>query len=167
MTIARKKKVCKTCGEEKYIFSKGNCEFCSKKTYSNIKSYTPKAKVKRQEERKDYPEFFAKAIEELKKHPYCQNCGGEINVNLHPVNNIGHILKKSKFKSVATHPENYLILCSEKDNIFNCHERFDNHINDRPNMECFTLAYRKFKKFEEEVVERGKEFSIFADANKK
>src|SRR5690348_11066624 len=31
--IARKKKICSACGEEKYIFSHGKCKYCSNKTY--------------------------------------------------------------------------------------------------------------------------------------
>lgn len=165
MSVTRKKKLCKSCGEEKYIFSKGNCEQCSKKTTPKIKTATPKAIEKRKEDRKDFRDFFSKAIEELERNPFCQNCGGKIKTFLHPVNNIAHILNKSKYKSVSTHPENYIFLCSSKDEISSCHEVFDNKMSERKNMECFTLAYRKFKKFENQVLERGAEFDIFADAN--
>lgn len=163
MEIARKKKLCKSCGEEKYIFSKGNCEQCSKKTTPKIKAATPKAIEKRKEDRKDFRDFFKKAIEELERNPFCQNCGGEIKTFLHPVNNVAHILKKSKYKSVSTHPENYIFLCSDKDEVFSCHERFDNKISERKNMECFKLAYIKFKKFEDQVLESGIERTIFEE----
>lgn len=35
--MQRKKKQCISCGEERYIFSKGRCEFCAKKTYTKKK----------------------------------------------------------------------------------------------------------------------------------
>lgn len=48
--LKRKLKVCKTCGEEKYIFSNGNCEKCatlikSSKLNKSLKKSPPKKKL--------------------------------------------------------------------------------------------------------------------------
>lgn len=104
------------------------------------------------------------AIEQLKLNPYCQNCGVKINVSIHPTNNIAHILSKMRYKSVSTHSSNYVFLCSGKDNLGNsCHEKFDNYISDRPNMPVFKIVLEKYKTFSEEVLEYGKEKSIFEE----
>jgi len=34
--IKRRKKICKVCNQEKFIFSKGRCEYCASKTYRKI-----------------------------------------------------------------------------------------------------------------------------------
>jgi len=165
MSIQQKPKTCKSCGESKLIFSRGRCKVCTLKEGKNsIKKSTEKSKEKRQEERKDFPKFFQDAIEKLKLNPVCQNCGGKINANYEPAWNIAHILLKAKFKSVATHPDNYIFLCSSKDpNTNYCHEDFDGNIKDRPNMPVYPIAKEKYLKFRDEVLEFGNERTIFEE----
>lgn len=165
MSIQQKPKTCKSCGESKHIFSRGRCKFCATKEDSKpLKKATEKSKEKRKEERKDFPKFFMDAIEELKKNPVCQNCGCRISADYLPVHNICHLVNKSKFKSVSTHPDNYVFLCSSKDVIGkNCHGYFDDNINDRPNMPVYPIAKEKYLKFRDEVLEVGRERSIFEE----
>lgn len=145
------------------------CTICKntidKKTTSRtpLKRFKPKTKEKRKAERVGLPKFFDDAIEELKRNPVCVNCGCKINANYNPHWNIAHILPKSKYKSVMTHPENFIILCSSKDqeNGIDCHTRFDNNIMDIPSMPCFPMAKEKFEKFKPDCLERGKIFTIF------
>lgn len=135
-----------------------------KKTINKpLKKFTKKNQEKRKEERKGLPNFFESAIEDLQKNPFCQNCGGKINSSYQPHWNVSHILPKSKYKSVMAHPENYLLLCSSKDDTGrSCHNEFDdNGVSHIPTMHCFKLAKEKFEKFREEVLEKGKEFNIF------
>ena len=107
------------------------------------------------------PTFFSKAIEELNKNPYCQNCGGKIKWWLHPVNNIAHILAKRNHKSVMLDENNYLFLCASKDELNACHEKFDNDIYGRVNMLVFELAKNKYELFKEKVLEYSNERTIF------
>lgn len=131
-----------------------------KKQY-RIKHTSKKAALKRKVERKDFPKFFEAAIAELFKRPFCENCGEHIQINYMPVHNIAHILNKSKYKSVSTDPENYLLLCAAKDNRNACHEKFDGAPSDMVQMPVFELAKEKFEKFKDKVTEKGKLFHIF------
>lgn len=163
--MERKKKICKSCGNERFIFSKGRCEFCAKKEDAKpIKRITEKAKDKRREERKDFPAFFEMAAVEVRRNPFCQNCGQPIKASLSPHWNTAHILNKSTYKSVSTHPENFVILCSSKDNTGNdCHKYFDDHILARIHMNVFKIAKQKFEKFKDQVLENGIEKDIFEE----
>lgn len=130
-----------------------------------LKPFNAKSKDKRKAERVGLPDFFEKAIIDLKKKPICENCGRAININYEPIMNIAHILPKSRYKSVMAHPENKLFLCAYKDNMdgSSCHYVFDNEIDNIKNMNCFEEAKRKFEIFKTDVVERGKIFTIFDD----
>ena len=106
------------------------------------------------------PEFFETSIQVCHKDPYCDNCSRRLNLNYNPHWNIAHILPKQRYKSVMTHPNNWLKLCTSKEG-GDCHYKFDNNINDIPKMQCFKLAKKLFQKFKGEVLEKGKIFTIF------
>lgn len=163
--IKQKKKICCVCGQETFIFSKKRCKPCAtKEDGKSLKRSTEKSKEKRREERKDFPKFFMDAIEELKKNPVCQNCNCQINTDYNPSWNIAHILSKGKYKSVSTHPDNYIFLCSGKDaSGKNCHAYFDEYIVDRPTMPVYSIAKEKYLKFRDEVLEVGRERTIFEE----
>ena len=148
-------------GEHK---GKKACGYCKQKYDGrSIKHSSEKAKTKRKEDRKGLPSFFSKATQEVKANPICQNCGCKIRWWSHPVNNVAHLLSKSRYKSVMSNENNYVILCSEKDLGNGCHELFDTKISERPNMKVFPVALEKYKKFREEVLENGKEKIIFEE----
>lgn len=166
---------CELCGRECSLRSKiksGDnagkkaCPGCAsrnreKKTYKPINKQTEKGRAKRQERREGLGDFFAKAVEGMV--PICENCGCAINANYNPHWNIAHILSKSSYPSVSRHPENFLILCSHKDNGNQCHEQFDSSLSRRQAMPVFGKAVQKFVKFKDECLERGKEYSIFEE----
>lgn len=133
------------------------------KVYKPIPKFTEKSVTKRKNERTGLVSFFAKAILELRDKPYCQNCGCKINVYIHPVNNVAHILKKSYYKSVMDNDLNRVFLCADKDNENNCHEKFDNRIYDRPTMNVFLIAKEKYLLFKDQVKETGNELLIFEE----
>lgn len=145
------------------------CNICKNKSDGTsmsrtpLKPFNPKTRRKRKAERVGLPEFFDKGIEAVKRSPVCVNCGCKIQAHYNPHWNVAHILPKQKYKSVMTHPENFIILCSSKDqdNGIDCHTRFDNNIMDIPSMPCFPLAKKKFEKFKGDCLERGKIFAIF------
>ena len=148
-------------GEHKGKYACGICKQSA--DGRKIKQRTEKTVLKRKEERKGLPEFFETAIGELRERPVCENCGAKIKFWIHPVNNIAHILSKRRYKSVMTEPLNYIFLCSAKDEANDCHEKFDNRINSRPDMPVFSLAKEKFEKFSHKCLEKGKERSIFEE----
>lgn len=139
------------------------CTYCKSKFDGGIKKQTAKNKKKRKEERSGLPEFFEKAIEDLCERPICENCGSRINAGFFPASNIAHILSKRRYKSVMDHPDNYVLLCSGKDDANGCHEKFDNDIEGRVNMPVFTIAKKKFEKFSPFCLEKGAERTIFEE----
>lgn len=164
--IQRKKKICTSCGEEKYIFSKKRCEMCAKKEDRKpLKRYTEKSLAKRKEERKGFPKFFQDAIEELKRNPVCQNCGLPISADHNASWNIAHLLSKGSYKSVSTDPYNYVFLCSSKDlgTPNDCHKYFDDHVLSRPTMNVWKIAKEKYLRFSDKVLEVGVERTIFEE----
>ena len=174
-----KKLPCELCGKEVPMRStiktgenkgKRACPYCASKTLEKkvykfkAKKRTEKTAAKRSEERKDFPKFFEESISELQSDPFCQNCGCKINSNYNPSWNIAHILSKRTYKSVSTHKDNKLFLCSSKDiGGNNCHDKFDSGLEVRKSMPVFELALQKFVKFKDECLERGKEFYIFEE----
>lgn len=150
----RGKKVCPSCkvkySEVKYP------------TRNSIKKVTSKTKERRREERSGLPLFFKNAIEDVRHNPICVNCRCRIEVNHNLHWNVAHILPKSKYKSIMSHPDNYIILCSSKDSEGqDCHSKFDNSIENMPKMHCYQEAKTKFLKFKNKCLERGKIFTIF------
>ena len=148
------------------------CPYCKmkfdkkpvKKQAPLIKS-KPATIAKRKVQREGLPEFFTTEIKNLSHDPYCMNCGCKINVYLHPVNNIAHILPKRNYPSVMTNEYNVVFLCTEKDHptvAKSCHWSYDNRVLDRPSMPVFETVIERYKKFREQVQEVGKE-SLFLD----
>jgi hypothetical protein len=74
----------------------------------------------------------------------CSNCGGKTTKgNLkYERFSICHILEKSKVKSVAIHPLNFIELC-----FFNksCHTNMDNKILEMQDMKCWSEIQTKFE----------------------
>lgn len=110
--IQRKKKICKVCGNEDFIFSKGMCKFCASKNYK-----APSTTIKPKKNKMDLDNFFIQKIEQLLRLGKSEESGKKIP---HPTRaNICHILDKSRHKSVAYHPDNYVFLTIDE------HSRFD------------------------------------------
>lgn len=89
----------------------------------------------------------------------CQHCGGKTQMNIDVtvkfVKGVGkitspnykysvaHLLPKSIFKSVATHPDNWIELCHFGNS---CHKNFDDHYIDLIDLNCFDTVIQKFTK---------------------
>lgn len=54
---------------------------------------------------------------------------------------IAHILPKRLFKSVSTHPLNWIELCFWSNN---CHANYDNHTLDITELNCYDLVIERF-----------------------
>ncbi len=136
------------------------CPSC-KSRYDKTVKVVRKSHDKRREQRSGLPVFFETAIEELRRKPFCENCGEHINAWIHPQNNVAHILSKRNYKSVMDNDLNRVFLCSSKDSENCCHEKFDNHLQDRPSMPVFEIAMIKYRLFKDDIIEMGKERMIF------
>lgn len=92
-----------------------------------IRRYSKKGLERRKEERKDFPQFFQRHIDIIKKDKHtCLECGCRL---IGDVSEVAHILDKSKFKSISTDDDNVIYLCSWKSKN-NCHGKFDNSSNE-------------------------------------
>lgn len=111
--IQRKKKICKVCGNEDFIFSKGMCKFCASKNYK-----APSPSVKPKKNKMDLNNFFIQKIEQLLKLGKSEESGKAIP---HPTRaNISHLFNKRNHPSVAYHPDNYVFLTIDE------HSELDN-----------------------------------------
>ena len=101
--IQRKKKICKECGKEDYLFSKGRCGVCAKRSYNGLKSSKP---VKNNE----LDTFFKKHLLLMQKHPFCVETNSVLNLGKF---HLAHLLPKRNHKSVATSDDNVVYVSWE------------------------------------------------------
>lgn len=72
----------------------------------------------------------------------CKHCNGKTQKGQNNfINSIAHILPKAYFKSVATHPENWIELCFYGNS---CHTNLDNYSLDIMELNCFDEVVKKF-----------------------
>lgn len=139
--IQRKKKICKMCNQEEYIFSKGRCKMCASQDYT-----IPKISVKQKKEKKIQTDirdiYFSYHIEKCKKSEESGKPIYEPNRS-----NICHILPKRIYKSVQGHFDNYIYLTLEE------HTRFDKLLDEmdfdtlkKEFPSVIILLYLRFKK---------------------
>ncbi len=111
--IPRKKKICKVCGDNHYLFSNGACKSCATKI---IKTQPIKTKAKKN--KMDLDNFFIQKIEQLLKLGKSEESGKAI---FSPTRaNICHLFNKRNHPSVAYHPDNYVFLTVDE------HSELDN-----------------------------------------
>ena len=122
--IERKKKTCKTCGEEKYIFSKGDCKTCAQKRYA-AKSKPKRVKVKtpptkRHKANKDAElaamQEYWRQQQDQDERCLCSECGTSL---IFDRTHVAHILGKGAFPHLRCNLKNFVILCLA------CHQVFD------------------------------------------
>lgn len=76
----------------------------------------------------------------------CANCGKKScrDDSQYFKFSIAHLLPKARFKSVATHSDNWIELCFWGNN--SCHTNMDNHMLDLTEMSCWNEIVVKFQK---------------------
>lgn len=117
-----------------------------------IKKQTQKNKIKRKDERSNFPAYYQYHIPRVSK---CENCDKPI---LKPnVSNVCHIIPKGKFKSVGSILDNYLYMC------LSCHSKYDSSWVKAMSMSVWPLAVKRFKKFEKFIVEKSLILNHFKD----
>jgi hypothetical protein len=120
--IQRKKKICKGCDTEQYLFSKGYCQRCA-----------PKKQIKKQNKTaKRNQDFYNKALLES-EGKRCEECDCEIPFP--SATNVSHIVTKGSNSFVRSHPLNYFYLCH------GCHFTYDH--GDRASMRIYDEALRR------------------------
>lgn len=134
--ILRKKKML-ACGCFGYAFSRGRCkmhamaEDASKRLASRSKT-VGSAEMERW--------FHDRRLE---MRGICAHCGGQscMSSDVYFKFSICHILPKAYFKSVETHPLNWIELCFWT---LNCHGNMDHKILDLTEMNCWDLIVERF-----------------------
>ena len=112
--------------------------------------------VQKQVDGSDYSElWFAMVANEIRKNPYCWETGEYISEDDYR-NASAHIFPKSIFKSVATHPLNFLILSPRNGSHDKTH-RLDTFSK----MKVFKMAVERFKIFEPYITEKHKYLDLF------
>lgn len=105
--------------------------------------------------------WFRRIALEIEKNPYCWETGADISKSDYK-NATSHIFPKSIFKSISTHPLNYLILSTRNGSHDKTHR-----IDTFSKMSCFPIAIERFYQFEKEIKENHKYLDLFRDAIKK
>ena len=120
--IQRKKKICKGCETEQYLFSKGYCQRCA-----------PKKQIKKSNKNaKRNSDFYEMALSESKER-VCENC--DCQIPFPSATNVSHIVTKGSNSFVRSHPLNYFYLC------LGCHHVYD--FGDRISMRIYPESLRR------------------------
>lgn len=87
----------------------------------------------------------------------CMHCGGEStkNNNDYWVFSIAHLLPKRLFKSVATHPLNWIELCYFAPS---CHANFDNYIIDITELNCYDTVIERFIAMYPDIAQKERKY---------
>jgi hypothetical protein len=144
--IPQKKKTCKACGKERYIFSKGRCKECSNKEYaakrqaklkekmSSGKTKKPKTVTKRHKEAKDAERVAMRAFWETKRDvqgfAYCAECGCNLGGEFNPYN-VAHIISKGSNPAFRCDMRNFILLCADHHNEFDGGKRTEMKVYER------------------------------------
>jgi hypothetical protein len=88
---------------------------------------------------------------------FCCNCGelSSARSGTYWKWSICHIMPKSTFPSVATHPLNFIECC------ISCHTLFDRSLSVAHTLKCWPEAVRKFNLFKNEIKESHKYLDLF------
>jgi len=103
--IKLKKKICKTCGHKRYIFSHGNCLSCSSKTFKPIKK---KKQVKQDDALLSQKETFLRSFLYWDSRNYLT--GEKTVLTALKPHNFAHVLSKGEFKWFKYYFKNIVIL---------------------------------------------------------
>lgn len=121
--IDRKKKICKECSKEDYIWSKGRCKRCASKSFKKP-GISSKAK-----EKIDLDTEFYKEIWSERPH-YCEECNGFLGDRWERYM-FSHILSKGSQPKLRHVKENINILC------FDCHHKWE--FGDKKSMDIYPI----------------------------
>ena len=133
----RKKKICKVCQNEDYIFSKGRCKCCAQKDYAKTTKEnqitkaktapknnfrpTERHKIAKDAERVAMAAFW-NVSKDINDNCHCEECkmkgvGSSVGSDFNPYN-VAHIISKGSNPAFRCDLRNYIILCAEHHNEF-------------------------------------------------
>jgi hypothetical protein len=139
--IERKKKLCKGCETLQYLFSKGRCQKCAAKEGKKLVSKpknpilpTDRHKKAKDAERLAMSAFWASQQDEL-GYCYCKECEllgrsekeSSLGFEMNPYN-VAHIISKGANPSFRCDLRNFVLLCAEHHNQFDCAARSEMRI---------------------------------------
>lgn len=164
--IQQKKKICKNCQTEQYIFSKGRCQRCA--TIEDSKPLNRGSTIKKQTEKN---KSYRKSQSEIRNNFFSYHINlckfsEESGVIIYEPNrsNICHLFSKSKHPSVQDNLYNYVYLTLEE------HSRFDKLLfeNNFEKLEkefpnCWDKVVHRMKIVSKACTERTKFFIKFED----
>ena len=141
--IERKKKVCKRCGDAKYIYARNMCKSCDRianphKHVKIKKKSIPKSKYKaptqKHKKAKDAERVAMEAFWNTKKDYqgscYCEECGVSLGNRFNPYN-VAHIISKGSNPAFRCDMRNFVLLCAEHHNQFDCEARSEMKVFER------------------------------------
>lgn len=171
-----KKKTCKCgCGRTPSISMSGfyyacapeeiKSKFKSKKDLqiksANARKYaSTKLRMAKYAEDTELELWFRKIALEIEKNPYCWETGDYISTKDYR-SATSHIFPKAIFKSISTHPMNFLILSPRNGSHDKTHR-----IDTFSQMKVFPIAIERFYLFEKEITEQHKYLDLFKEAIK-
>jgi len=120
--MIKKKKVCKNCNVEQFIWKAGLCKSCSSILNPPKKISYKSAKQKIKDiEKKEYTSKQFSMFYDIwaKRRHYCESCG--LWLGNEPLSIFfDHLLEKSKYEQFALMEENIFLCC------YNCHSKKTN-----------------------------------------
>jgi hypothetical protein len=127
--IPRKKKICKNCEREDYIWSHGRCKPCSIKNSKKgrLIGLSKSAKKKIDQDKKFYEELW------LERPHYCEECDKDLGENWAKYM-FSHILSKGSQPKLRHNKDNINILCLE------CHQKWE--FGDKKSMKIYPANER-------------------------
>jgi hypothetical protein len=134
--IPRKKKICKSCKREDYIFSQGKCVRCYKNSYEKVSKVSSKTKESIKASKIYYQVQIDTNKAKNKGKCICEECNKEIK---EPIGrNVSHIISAGANKALYLEPLNSFILCVP------CHNRWE--FEDRQAMNIYPEAMERKEK---------------------
>ncbi len=138
--IQKKKKNCKNCKTEQFIWKAGLCKSCSSilNPPKKISYKSAKQKIKDVEKREYTSKQFSMFYDIwAKRRHYCESCG--LWLGNEPLSIFfDHLLEKSKYEQFALMEENIFLCC------YNCHSKKTNGFPTEKHKKAIEQAKIKF-----------------------
>lgn len=138
--MIKKKKVCKNCNVEQFIWKAGLCKSCSSILNPPKKISYKSAKQKIKDiEKKEYTSKQFSMFYDIwaKRRHYCESCG--LWLGNEPLSIFfDHLLEKSKYEQFALMEENIFLCC------YNCHSKKTNGFPTEKHKKAIEQAKIKF-----------------------
>jgi len=134
--IPRKKKICKSCQKEDYIFSQGKCVRCAKNSYEKMAKVSDKGKESIKASKIYYQVQLDSNKVKNKGKVICEECNKEIKEP--KGRNVSHIISAGANNALYLEPLNSFILCVP------CHNRWE--FEDRQAMNIYPEAMERKEK---------------------